>query len=183
MHVASILEGRVVGIRGGGGVAGGAFSTVRARQAITLDACRPPLFSYRSRGPPAALLNTASPPHPISTLSWRRAEPKTLTLPSLPRIEGCDYARHRFKCTLFPPSFSFLLIFSCFQSGKKRVFVYSLSSIRRLINKVLFLESVFCQIVDEYFLETELYLRNVYERTCSLKRNETRRQRNIFENC
>lgn len=117
MHVASILEGRVVGIRGGGGgVAGGAFSTVRARQAITLDACRPPLFSYRSRGPPAALLNTASPPHPISTLSWRRGEPKNL--PSLPRIEGCDYARHRFKCTLFPPSFSFLLIFSCFQ--KKR---------------------------------------------------------------
>lgn len=107
VHVASILEGRVVGIRGGGGVAGGAFSTVRARQAITLDACRPPLFSYRSRGPPAALLNTASPPHPISTLSWRRAEPKTLTLPSLPRIEGCDYARHRFKCTLFPPFFLF----------------------------------------------------------------------------
>lgn len=59
------------------GVAGGAFSTVRAQEAITLDACRPPL--YRSRGPPAALLNTASPspPHPISTLSvsWRRGEP------------------------------------------------------------------------------------------------------------
>lgn len=81
VHVPSILEDPwIVGIRGWRGgqrVAGGAFSTVRAQEAITLDACRPPLY-HRSGGPPAALLNTASPPpylHPVGVSEERRAAP------------------------------------------------------------------------------------------------------------
>lgn len=104
------------------GVAGGAFSTVRAQEAITLDACRPPLLlslrgtscrvaKYRippALSPPCRCLGgeESRPPPPPSQ------PPKTKTLPSIPRIKSCDYAWHRFK---------YILLSLFFRSrGKKR---------------------------------------------------------------
>lgn len=126
VHVPSILEDPwIVGIRGWRGgqrVAGGAFSTVRAQEAITLDACRPPLLlslrgtscrvaKYRippALSPPCRCLGgeESRPPPPPSQ------PPKTKTLPSIPRIKSCDYAWHRFK---------YILLSLFFRSrGKKR---------------------------------------------------------------
>lgn len=86
VHVPSILEDPwIVGIRGWRGgqrVAGGAFSTVRAQEAITLDACRPPLL-LSLRGTSCRVAKYRIPPAlspPCRCLGGEESRPPPLRL-------------------------------------------------------------------------------------------------------